>query len=260
MGVADCAGRFLDCRCFLNPISESLQRSILSMQTSFFQELLKATVTTEDGGGKSEGESRRWRDAGNKHFQAGRDREAVARFSKAAAAAPQHQGRGRDLSLALANRSAALLKLGFPKLCLEDIKEAIAAGYPPELTYKVMDRRLRCLLILESSNLDLSDAEQDFLQSLHDCKLDDAKKKKLKEEVATLMEKRLPSIGHSEERLAEIIPQLEEQHPQLEALSSAVTIKYDPVRGRFGEANRDIAVGELVLVEKPFVSCLNVER
>ena len=123
-----------------------------------------------------------------------------------------------------------------------------------------MDRRLRCLLILESSNLDLSDAEQGLLPRLHDCKLDEANKKKLKEEVATLMEKRLPRIGHSEERLAEIIPQLEEQHPQLEALSSAVTIKYDPVRGRFGEANRDIAVGELVLVEKPFVSCLNVER
>ena len=221
--------------------------------------MLKATVI-EDGGGKSEGESRRWREAGNKHFQAGRDREAVARFSKAVAAAPQHQGRGRDLSLALANRSAALLKLGFPKLCLEDIKEAIMAGYPPELTYKVMDRRLRCLLILKSSDLDLAGAQQELLQSLNDCKLDEAKKKKLKEEVAALMDKRLPSIGHSEERITENIPKLEEQHPQLEALSSAVTIKYDPVRGRFGEANRDIPVGGLVLVEKPFVSCLDVER
>ena len=88
----------------------------------------------------------------------------MARFSKAVAAAPQQQGRGRDLSLALANRSAALLKLGFPKLCMEDIKEAITAGYPAELTYKVMDRRLRCLLILETSNSDSSDTEQDFLQ------------------------------------------------------------------------------------------------
>ena len=184
----------------------------------------------------------------------------MARFSKAVAAAPQQQGRGRDLSLALANRSAALLKLGFPKLCMEDIKEAITAGYPPELTYKVMDRRLRCLLILETSNLDLSDAEQDFLQSLNDCKLDHAKKKKLKEEVVALMDKRLPSISYIEGRQAEKIPKLEEQHPQLEALSSAVSIKYDPVRGRFGEANRDIPVGGLVLVEKPFVSCLDVER
>ena len=215
---------------------------------------------TENGGGKSEGESRRWREAGNKHFQAGRDKEAVARFSKAVAAAPQHQGRGRDLSLAFANRSAALLKLGFPKLCLEDIEESFTAGYPSELTYKVMDRRLRCLIILESSNIDITVAQQDFLQSLKDAKLDGAKKQKLKEEVGALMDKRLPSIGFPEERRAEIIPKLDEPHPQLKALSSAVTIKYDSVRGRFGEANRDIPAGSLVLVENPFVSCLDVER
>ena len=184
----------------------------------------------------------------------------MARFSKAVAAAPQHQGRGRDLSLAFANRSAALLKLGFPKLCLEDIEESITAGYPSELTYKVMDRRLRCLIILESSNIDITVAQQDFLQSLKDAKLDGAKKQKLQEEVGALMDKRLPSIGYPEERRAEIIPKLDEPHPQLKALSSAVTIKYDSVRGRFGEANRDIPVGSLVLVENPFVSCLDVER
>ena len=179
------------------------------------------------------------------------------------AAAPQKQGQGRDLSLAIANRSAALLKLGFPKLCLEDIEEAVKAGYPSELTYKIMDRRLRCLLLLESSKADLSDAHQDFVESLSDCKLDDAKKKKLEEDLAVLMAKRSENVGHcssSDDRKAEGIPKLEEPHPQLEALSSAVTIKYDTIRGRFGEANRDIPVGSLILVEKPFVSCLDVER
>ena len=187
----------------------------------------------------------------------------IARFNKAVAAAPQKQGQGRDLSLAFANRSAALLKLGFPKLCLEDIEEAIKAGYPSELTYKIMDRRLRCLLMLESSKADLSDAHQDFVESLQDCQLDNAKKKKLEEDLAALMSKGSENVGHccsSGETKAEEIPKLEERHPQLEALSSAVTIKYDPIRGRFGEANRDIPVGSLILVEKPFVSCLDVER
>ena len=179
------------------------------------------------------------------------------------AAAPQKQGQGRDLSLAFANRSAALLKLGFPKLCLEDIEEAKKAGYPSELTYKIMERRLRCLLMLESSKADLSSAHKDFVESLQDCKLDNAKKKKLEEDLAALMSKGSENIGHSsssDETKAEEIPKLEEQHPQLEALSSAVTIKYDHIRGRFGEANRDIPVGSLILVEKPFVSCLDVER
>ena len=34
-------------------------------------------------------------------------------------------------------RSAALFKLGHPLLALEDIAEALAAGYPQDLTYKV---------------------------------------------------------------------------------------------------------------------------
>ena len=36
--------------------------------------------------------------------QAGRDLDAVVRFNQAVAAAPQQEGRGRDLSLAFANR------------------------------------------------------------------------------------------------------------------------------------------------------------
>ena len=76
-----------------------------------------------------------------------------------------------------------------------------------------MKCRLRFLLILESSSLDLADAQQDFLHSLNDCKLDDAKKVKLKEEVAAIMDRGLPNNGHSGERVAENIPKLEEQHP-----------------------------------------------
>ena len=67
---------------------------------------------------------------------------------------------------------------------------------PPELTYEVMKCRHRFLLILESSSLDLADAQQDFLHSLNDCMLDDARKAKLKEEVAAIMDRGLPNIGH----------------------------------------------------------------
>ena len=104
------------------------------------QDLLKSAGSGRCGG-KSEGESRRWRDAGNKHFQvsdsllfgldsfalfvvgllyfhanlpcqAGRDMDAVRRFNQAVAAAPQQEGRGRDLSLAFANRLADIIFLG----------------------------------------------------------------------------------------------------------------------------------------------------
>ena len=44
--------------------------------------------------------------------QAGRDMDAVRRFNQAVAAAPQQEGRGRDLSLAFANRLAGVIFLG----------------------------------------------------------------------------------------------------------------------------------------------------
>ena len=55
-------------------------------------------------------------------------------FNKAIMKAPVNDsGVGKDLSLAIANRSAALLKLGFFKLALEDIEFALDSGYPKDL-------------------------------------------------------------------------------------------------------------------------------
>ena len=85
---------------------------------------------------KSEGDSRRYREAGNKHYLAGRDVEAIRLFNKAIVAAPQDAGgKGRDLSLAVANRSASLLRLGYRDLCLQQVQLAITVGYPSELRW-----------------------------------------------------------------------------------------------------------------------------
>ena len=66
--------------------------------------------------------------------QVGKDKEAIKMFNKAITKAPVNDvGKGRDLSLAIANRSAALYKLGFVNLALEDIEFAFASGYPKDL-------------------------------------------------------------------------------------------------------------------------------
>jgi len=227
------------------------------------QDLLKSAGSGRCGG-KSEGESRRWRDAGNKHFQAGRDMDAVSRFNQAVAAAPQQEGRGRDLSLAFANRSAALLKLGHPNLALEDIAEAVKAGYPQELTYKVFERRLRCLILIKSSKAEVEDAHTAFEASLAFAKLDDPKKDKLRLEMSELVDgNSKPGQISPQVHLpipGEEVPVLADAKPSLPALSSSVTIEYEPGRGRFAVANREIPAGSLVIVEKPFVSCLDVEK
>ena len=89
---------------------------------------------------KSEGDSKRFRDAGNKHYlvkschsfiqnlkrtflKGGRDSEAITAFNKAILKAPFNKDKkGKDFSLAVANRSAVLLRLGFHKAALEVTK------------------------------------------------------------------------------------------------------------------------------------------
>ena len=51
------------------------------------------------------------------------------------------EGRGRDLSLAVANRSAALMKLGYHEAALQDVELALNSGYPQDLKYKTQPIR-----------------------------------------------------------------------------------------------------------------------
>ena len=64
----------------------------------------------------------------------GNDEEAIQLFNKAIIKAPVSEaGIGKDLSLAVANRSAALFRLKFFNLALADIEYALTAGYPADL-------------------------------------------------------------------------------------------------------------------------------
>ena len=55
-------------------------------------------------------------------------------FNKAVVKAPANEeGKGKDLSLAIANRSAALYKLGYMQAALDDIELALTTGYPKDL-------------------------------------------------------------------------------------------------------------------------------
>ena len=114
-----------------------------------FKNFLK--LNCEPSYGKSEGDSRRFRELGNKEFkvtekklsmldyletcqQTGKDVAAIKMFNKAIIKAPVNEdGKGKDASLAIANRSAALNKLGLYKNALEDVELALNFGYPKDL-------------------------------------------------------------------------------------------------------------------------------
>lgn len=54
-----------------------------------------------------------------------------------------------ELSIVLANRSAALNHLEQYEETLADIKRCLSLGYPRHLRYKAYERKARCLLILK---------------------------------------------------------------------------------------------------------------
>ena len=111
----------------------------------------------------------------------------------------------------------------------------------------------------------MEEAHLAFESSLAFAKLDDPKKDKLRLEMSELVDgnSKPGQISAAQIHLpipAEEVPVLADAKPNLPALSSAVSIVHEPGRGRFAVANREILAGSLLLVEKPFVSCLDVEK
>ena len=92
-------------------------------------------------------QSKQKRDIGNKFYQKKQFKEAVKAYTDSALAVTiDVNGKSREISLALGNRSAVFYQLGDHERCLEDIEAALMFGYPEEMQYKLMDRRGRILM------------------------------------------------------------------------------------------------------------------
>ena len=90
-------------------------------------------------------------------------------FNKAIMKGPLNSERkGRDFSLGLANRSAALMRLGHLEAALEDVDLALASGYPKDLRYKLYDRKIKLAANLGRNELAFN-TRSDFIMALKVC-------------------------------------------------------------------------------------------
>lgn len=214
---------------------------------------------SEPNFGKSDGDTRRFREMGNKLFKVGKDKEAIKMFNKAITKAPTNEsGKGKDLSLAVANRSAALYKLGYLQPALDDIEFAFESGYPKDLKYKLFERKIRILVDMQEKEKAF-DTRSDFILALKDSTLDEVKRCKTENEIQAMLDDL--DIGTTKEikvdkKLEYKMSQhaLGDSHAFLPCLSSNVDIEYDPTRGRFAVANKDIKAGSVILVESAVAS------
>jgi len=210
--------------------------------------------SSERDGGKSEGDNKRFKEFGNNHFKAGRDKEAARMYGEAARTAPVKEGKSKELGVALANRSAALVRLGKDQLALQDIQLALEAGYPSELRYKLMDRKVKIAVKLQD-RAGYHEALADLKASLEDSSLDQAKKDELVNGAESLL-----SELDKEQKVEEVDVkpktkvELKEPCPFLPSLSNSIDIEWTEARGRFAIANRPIPAGTLLLVEDPLAA------
>ena len=99
----------------------------------------------------------------------GKDHEAIDMFNKAIMKGPLNsEKRGRDFSLGLANRSAALMRLGHLEAALEDVDLALASGYPKDLRYKLYDRKIKLAANLGRNELAFN-TRSEFIMALKVC-------------------------------------------------------------------------------------------
>lgn len=170
------------------------------------------------------------------------------------------KGKGKDLSLALANRSAALLRLKKPRLALQDIELAMEAGYPVEMRYKLMERKVKIAAQL-GDRAGYHEALVELREALADASgLEESKKEQMFQGAEELVGGITEGTTVKEEQdTAEIsveIKELCDYMPAWAGLANQVDIEWAPHRGRFAVANKKIPEGTLLVVDTPQTTVL----
>ncbi|XP_035734855.1 SET and MYND domain-containing protein 4-like [Vespa mandarinia] len=215
---------------------------------------------------KNNEKSLSFKNTGNKFFGQGEYPKALKAYSNAVLLAPQN-----DLSVILANRSAALYHMGQHEHSLNDIEEAIRLNYPEELRYKIEERRARCYLALKM-NAKAIDYFRIALKSLDRAKITAERKNKLETDIRvmlTLMEKgerfnakakKLSGNVKESTSVANFMPKIDIRNPLYPACSNAVKIIDDGNDiGRHAVATRNISPGEFLIIERPHCALLLAE-
>ena len=170
------------------------------------------------------------------------------------------------LSLTYANRSAVWVDKEEFFLAIRDADFAFEANYPKELHYKLYERKAQCQLELRFKEV-AADSCAKALKSLEYSNLKGERRNtKLKalQKMAVDIDKINPSDNKSDKEYnkygKDILPKLNDAHPNFPSLSNAIEVRYEKGRGRYCVARQKINPGELIAVEKPFVWMLDKDE
>lgn len=182
----------------------------------------------------------------------------IETYTKSVAYAPT---RSRELSLAYANRSAALFKAKLYEDCLRDIERALQLDYPSKLKAKLFARKAQTLIILNSSvNSESKKALEEARHWLEKMDLTGNGRKIVEktlsnpEEMAGIEKPR--KLLNDERNL----PQVPNDNPKIPGASSAIKFGYSKKFGKHIIAARDIKPGEVLFVERAYAAVVDIEK
>ncbi|CAL8135307.1 unnamed protein product [Orchesella dallaii] len=208
------------------------------------------------------------KNAGNKAFGSGENKVAFEWYTKCLAFMPHEDGTS-DAAVVYANRSAALFHLTQFSLAERDALLAFQLGYPTELHYKLYERLARCC-IETGRYSEASKQLQKATQCLSQAKgLDETKVGKTRSALETLLKtcsgksssfsSGRDDISSSTDatyggtKLPEVVGG---RSNYLRACSKGLVLKSNEKKGRFVVANEAFRPGDVILVEKAYVSVL----
>lgn len=169
------------------------------------------------------------------------------------------------MSLALANRSAALVHLKEFQLAVRDIELAIESNYPEKQRYKLYDRmgfchqqmgetaKARVAFKTALDSLEVSDLEAAAVESWRTT---------LEKSLSKLSDRgKTASVGSNmESRNIKFPDLLGGPNPQIPNASKNLSMEVDENAGRYYVAAEDIKPGQTLVCEKPYAACLLPEK
>lgn len=152
------------------------------------------------------------------------------------------------MALAFANRSAVLEKLRRPQECIDDIGRALQFNnYPDELKVKLQARKKACLIELDKRNENAKpkDPRAAQKQAFH----------KMAEEQGIIITNcfAAPDSKTASDRKLEV-PKISSKSKKFPCASDALDVEYTELGTKKVVASRDIKVGEVLVVEKPYMT------
>ncbi|XP_028163407.1 SET and MYND domain-containing protein 4-like isoform X1 [Ostrinia furnacalis] len=194
--------------------------------------------------------SQLWRQRGNDNFRANRVKESYRCYCVSVLYAPQD---GPMYPLALANRSAALLRMKRFQECLADIKLALDHGYSNEQRHKLLLRQADCHIELGSREQAVA-ALSAAATHAHSLQLAPTHAAEFDRHIK-ILERKLEALQEINEVKQEEVPIPEcykGENPNFFAASNALELRRSESCGRFVVACEPTRRGDVLFSEEPY--------